>query len=329
MGLSANDTLSQAFAFLQATVREYHVQGRRCIGANLKVELSRRAGNPFFLQGLGFSKFGDFIRAAERAGYVAVTQSPGGDLEISLPSFSRPASLLPQPPSGVGEMRTPYAASQEKASFSSERIAAPGTVPLRQSAVRQDLWNAFTKFGSGLLRVYDPASDKAYVLSEVPFPGEAEELTSMRERVLAKDPGVMEILPISRDQLLEWMRSFAEKLSPDHRSNLTAALSRSERPHTAFSLAIRQVPSLFKEWHQFHVLKVSEWISKWATQRNLKIQVLVPWVPRPQLSRSIVKLGSEPEVQARGIVSSRLLNIVDDLLDELIRLRGALSYLEK
>ena len=62
--LTTNDALPNAFNLLASTVRELCSSGRRALGATLKPEFFRRYG--LTEQQLGFVRFGDFLRAAER-----------------------------------------------------------------------------------------------------------------------------------------------------------------------------------------------------------------------------------------------------------------------
>src|SRR5579863_8630154 len=80
--LPTNDVLSEAFRLLDSTVRSICISGGRCLGARLKPELRRRSRLAFSEQLLGFAKFGDFLRAAERAGVIRLAWTLGGDLEV-------------------------------------------------------------------------------------------------------------------------------------------------------------------------------------------------------------------------------------------------------
>src|ERR1035438_5221821 len=180
--LSTNDALSTAFQILVATVRDFYMKGRPCLGATLKPALAGRGA--FNEQLLGFRKFGDFLRAAAAAGHVQISPTPGGDIRVSLADVSIP-ELPCRPQAGF----VPPVVASDPAQL---RLAFTTAV-----RVRQDLWNAFHSLSANW--VYDPAKDVAYKDSDAGARGaQAASLGADLVRI-----------PAGGDRVLEWMRSFA------------------------------------------------------------------------------------------------------------------------
>jgi hypothetical protein len=328
--LATNDTLSDPFTLLAAVVRDYHLNGRRALGATLKPDLYRR----FRLteQQLGYAKFGDFLRAAERAGFVSVVMTLGGDLEVFPPSASVPPAQQkmfvdapPRPVLPVGSV-SPQAVLRDDASV----------------RVRVDLWNAFTSYSARW--VYDPIHDRAV-------------------RVLAgqSDPVILGggqpiSIPAGRERTLGWMRAFAEMQDPEPKSRLLAALDGGETTPYQFNSTLRSSMKMLKAWQKYHVRQVVAAIETWAASNNLKPKdVTTPYVRRPQPYWPVVSLPAQVDVPraievsttsvqglpaapsvpasvttaaALASLTPRLATLVDELIDELLRLRGALQVID-
>jgi hypothetical protein len=327
--LATNDFLSNPFSLLAAVVRDYHLDGRRALGATLKPDLYRR----FRLteQQLGYARFGDFLRAAERAGFVKVIMTLGGDLEV----FPPDVAAAP--------------AQQKMFVDSSARQTLPARSILQQPVhrddapirVRVDLWTAFTSFSSRW--VYDPIRDRAI-------------------RVLA-DQSVPPILgggqpipiPSGRERTLGWMRTFAEMQDPETKTRLLAVLNDGETTPYQFNSTIRSSMKMLKAWQKYHVRQVVAAIETWAASNNLKLKdVTLPFLRQPQprwsvpsvpahvevtrtveasapsvpvLSAVPLTAGSVAAVAAQSL-TPRLAVLVDELIDELLRLRGALQVID-
>jgi len=328
--LATNDALSNPFTLLAAVVRDYHLNGRRALGATLKPDLYRR----FRLteQQLGYLKFGDFLRAAERAGFVKVVMTLGGDLEV----FPRDVAVNP--------------AQQKMFVDVSPRPTLP-VVPVSPQAmlrddapvrVRVDLWNAFTSFSARW--VYDPIHDRAVRVLE----GQSDPL------ILGGGQPIP--IPAGRERTLAWMRAFAEMQDPEPKARLLAALDGGETTPYQFNSTIRSSMRMLKAWQRYHVRQVVAAIETWAASNNLTPKdVTTPFVRRPQAywpvppvpaqvdvtrpvelpSTSVPALPGMPSVPssvapAPGIPSltPRLATLVDELIDELLRLRGTLQVID-
>jgi hypothetical protein len=177
-----NDVLTPAFELLSSTVNDFFLRARPCLGAALKPRLYDRG---FSERAFHFNKFGDFLRAAERAGYVKLSKTSGGDIAVLPASISAAPAPTLQP-----TVLVPVA--PESTIGSSSLVAS--NVPLR---VRPDLWNAFNSHSDNW--VYDPDQDRA-------FRADAE-AWGMPARTLIP-------VPSGRDRIAEWMRAFTNQQEP-------------------------------------------------------------------------------------------------------------------
>ncbi len=332
--LTTNDVLANPFTLLASTVRDFCSSGRRALGATLKPELYRRYGLTEYH--LGFLKFGDFLRAAGKAGFVQVISTPGGDLEVwppnvqPQPTQQRTFDAFPQPVLPL----TPVAPAWQ---------AGPrDNAPVR---VRIDLWNAFTSFSAGW--VYDPARDLA-------FRGQIGQPETVGVAQLIQVPG-------GRERTIDWMRSFAEMQDPQIKSRLLGALDGAETSPYQFNSSIRSDPRLLKSWHRYHVRQVVAAIETWAASNNVRPKdVTSPYIQRPRTywpvapsaAESLVPRGvpdvataaAVPMVSAPPVLppapaptvatltaaalTPRLATLIDQLIDELLRLRGTLQVID-
>jgi len=194
--VTTNDAIQNPYYLLATTARDLCAGGRRALGAVLKPELFRRYN--ITEQQLGFVKFGDFLRAAQQAGFVELRFTPGGDLEVC-PTASGVSPLSTQ----VG-----FPAALTSPVPVAAPVSQPTTWPAPQPAtavrVRPDLWNAFTSFSAAW--VYDVPRDLAY---KAPGLIGGERLGSNLLRI-----------PLALDRTVEWMRAFAEMQDPDSKSRL-------------------------------------------------------------------------------------------------------------
>jgi hypothetical protein len=332
--LTTNDALPHPFTLLASTVRDFCSSGRRALGATLKPELYRRYG--LIEYQLGFMKFGDFLRAAERAGFVQVISTPGGDLEVWPPNVqAQPTQqriFLDTPPQPVAPVARAWSA------------APRDDAPVR---VRIDLWNAFTSFSARW--VYDPARDLAF-----------------RAQISQPEPvgGAQLIqIPGGRDRTIEWMRSFAEMQDPEIKSRLLGTLEGGETSPYHFNSSIRSDLKLLKLWHRYHVRQVVAAIETWAASNSVRPKdVTSPYIRRSRVywpvtpaavespaPRAVSDLTPAVAITAAAVpalpvlppaaastaatstavtLTPRLAILIDQLIDDLLRLRGTLQVID-
>lgn len=305
---TTSDALQNPFYLLATTVRDLCAGGRRALGATLKPELFRRYR--ITEQQLGFERFGDFLRAAQQAGFVRLGYTPGGDLEVwptpTTTSFGAPAASSPPLP------------ITHSPTWAAPQVA----VPVR---VRPDLWNAFTSFYATW--VYDASRDAAY---RTPGAIAAESLGSN-----------LLTIPTARERTVEWMRAFAQIQDADSKVRLEAALAGDSAPYN-FNSAVRTNPRLHRAWRRYHIQQVIAAIEAWATSNNIRPkEIATPlhrsardyWaVPRAAALPPAAPVVAAPPPPAAAVPASpspslapRLASLIDEIIDELLRLRGALQ----
>jgi hypothetical protein len=310
-----DDAFTTAFQLLVATVRDFHSQGRPCLGATLKPALYTR-GN-FTELVLGFRRFGDFLRAAQTAGYVQLRPTAGGDISV-----------------------WPTSVPVEQPSAPTQNIATPATpqmsLPFKTAAssgvrVRQDLWNAFNSFSAKW--VYDPTSDVAFKDTDT---------TGMWIASGVQRPNLVEI-PNGRERVVEWMRSFANTQDAETSRQLLAALIGDAGPYQFNNLV--RANDLLRSWSHFHIQQVLAAIDAWATTtgvqpKNVTTPRYSPLRPGPDrppapqfpvVTQTVQRPGtstSDPAKTSQPVASpltQRLETLIDHLIDDLIQLRGLLQ----
>ena len=296
-----NDALKPAFDLLASTASEFFRQGRPCLGATLKPKLYNRG---FDEKAFHFNKFGDFLRAAERAGHVRLTKTSGGDIAI-FPA-STPATAVPALPTLAAAPLTSETAIVPSSLLSSN-------APIR---VRPDLWNAFNSHSDKW--VYDPDQDRAFKADT--------EGWGMPTRTLIP-------VPSGHDRVTAWMRAFTDQQEPGIKAVLAAELDRGADSYQF--TAITHAHNLQRSWRRFHIQQVLAIIESWATDHGLRPKNVAtafrtaaadhvvptkllppsPMPPTPTLSVASPQLNT------------RLEGLIDNLINDLISLRGLIAII--
>jgi hypothetical protein len=299
------DRRPRAFQFLKNTVDELHSSGRRTLASFLKLELRRRSSDLFNERDLGFSKFLEFLQAAENAGYIKLLSS-GLEHEV------RPIPRAPEVP--------PLAATNETNSPSPARASAPAKF------IRQDFWRCFVYDSPDSIRLYDPATDRAYRIPVRPRPDESAEVQRIRARASSGSEGFYEIMPISRAEQIEWMREFAEQQA-EGRTDLLSVLS-APNAFFKFTEILRSRPQARCAWQQMRVQKIAGRIKKWLLERSLTVELFTSeYVPQRQSEiGKVPAIGSTLSPQS---VLGYIAPVIDELINSLFKLRGALDYMQR
>jgi hypothetical protein len=338
--------VSQAFQLLCEVVRDSYSSGRICLGAPLKLELQRRTHRAFNEQVLGFQRFGDFLRAAQGQGLIQLLRTPGGDLEVRLANDSRnspngpvllsiPASVAPAQTAST--LQPTSTATPDNFRTQPTDSYLPGNSP--QVRIRQDLWDAFnSSFGNW---AYDRRTDAAHKAPPNLF-GPA-----------ATNPDLVEI-PAGRERTVGWMRSFAAMQDDQTKTRLLGVLDGDSAQYN-FMKTVGMDWKLRRAWRRYHIQQVLAAIEAWATANNLHPQrVATPYIgrtrvegwfgrapnqsyvprmpqnqvmpPAPTIPQSPAAVPAAP-LSLQGGLSSRLETLIDQLIDELLRLRGALCVI--
>jgi hypothetical protein len=293
-----NDVFTPAFELLTSTANDFHLRALPCLGATLKPRLRSRG---FDEKAFGFGKFGDFLRAAERAGYVKLGKTSGGDIAI-LPASVLAASVPVMPP----PVPAPFAPAT---TLIPPSLAS--NVPLR---VRPDLWNAFNSHSDKWS--YDPEQDRAF----------RADTEGGGMPMIASVP-----IPSGRDTLAAWMRAFTDQQEPNIKTVLMAALDRGVDSYQFTT--ITHTNGLQRAWRRFHIQQVLTAIETWANEHGLHPKNVATPFHTPTADRRILTRipppMSLPPVTPPSVVSSqlntRLESLVDNLINDLISLRGLLA----
>jgi hypothetical protein len=343
---TTDDALSHAFQLLCDVVRDSQSSGRICLGASLKLELQRRTRRGFNEQYFGFQRFGDFLRAAQSAGFIQLIGTPGGDLEIRL--ARTPFSLSLDMVSEIASVPRPMATSVRPNSI--ERNGAPAEMSSSTGddrvRVRQDLWDAFnSNYGNW---AYDRKNDAAYKVPPNLF------------GPTASNPNLVEI-PAGRERIVEWMRSFANMQEGELKNSLLVAVGSDSAPFN-FRKIISADWKLRTAWRRYHIQQVLAAIEAWATSNGLHPQRITsplamaamspgrilrrPWSHLPEYreaprtfqrhmlehssaSAPVPVVPAPVQASTPGALTSRIETLIDQLIDELLRLRGALQVVDR
>lgn len=267
-----------AFKLLHEIVEENHAAGQLSYGAALKPALLRRTNNGFSEPRLQYSSFGEFLSEAERGGHISLHPAPRGPDRLATP----PGTVPPA---------TEIAPSQ------------------RRPRIKKELWECFINWEPGWIRVYDRTEARARKVPKDQAPLEPEGYAQLRAAVAEGSDGerFVPIDPVTFDEQVGWMRSFAEGQSdPDIRSRLMAATN-DQLPARAFTQALASVPAVRWRWNAHRLGQVESRIRQWAADAGLDIEI---YEARP------VTPASAPD-EARSVAAS-----TKD--ERLTRLRAAL-----
>jgi hypothetical protein len=142
-------------------------------------------------------------------------------------------------------------------------------------------------------------------------------------------------IPTGRDRALEWMRSFANTQDPDAKAQLSTALD-GDGALYRFGNLVRS-RGLQRLWGRFHVQRVLAAIEDWAATNNVHPKnVTAPlfWPARP--TEPLIEAPASPVAPSPPVtqtmpsitstaLTGRLESLIDDLVEELIKLRGFLQ----
>ncbi|MGB6945812.1 MAG: hypothetical protein WBE37_25665 [Bryobacteraceae bacterium] len=302
---TTSDVFTNAFQVLASVVRDFHINGRQCLGATLKPRLYQQGLNEKLL---GFNRFGDFLRAAEVAGYVRLCPTPGGDIGVSPGSSPRASEV---PPAGAADILPTAAAVVQPTTRASG-------APIR---VRQDLWNAFNSLSDRW--VYDPANDRAFKESLGTGQWDGQQLLSRANAVP---------IPPGRERITEWMRSFTDMQDPDIRAQLSNAIERGAGLYEFNNLA--RSKGLLRLWSRFHIQNVLAAIEAWAASNRIQPNnVAAPLHPPTAIMPLGVKAPEAvqkqpefvPSAPPESALNARLETLIDSLINDLVSLRGLLQ----
>jgi len=193
------------------------------------------------------------------------------------------------------------------------------------------LWIAFNSLSARW--AYDRNADTARRIPDTPGTELATELVR---------------IPTGRERVLDWMRSFAGTQSPSTQAQLSTILA-GDSPSYRFKGFVIADPNLNRAWRRYHIQQVVAAIEAWAAANDLHPKdVTSPFrgfLPRSdhravypaQIATLPVATQVEtptpappvenPQTTSPGL-TPRLPRMIDDLIGELLRLRGALEVID-
>ncbi|MGO8906436.1 MAG: UPF0158 family protein [Solirubrobacteraceae bacterium] len=305
MDQTTEERREAALQLLGAIVTQNYEAGRRSLAATLKPTLKARTADGFDEKELGYETgFREFLRAATERRIVELHPAPKGpDLEVV--PFGRPT--LPATAAPQGDATT----------------AHPAASP---NHVRRDLWQAFTDWRDGWVRLFDKAAGTAVMFPREASPLEPSDAGEARSRWSLNPAQYVEIEPIGLPSQLAWMQEFARTQVKDEgvAMLLQFALTH-ERPVREFARAVQSRPELNREWRRFRLQRVVRIIDDWMKQHDINVPVLsAPAVrPAPQ-----ARSGGSSVAAERSDVRQRLHEALDRMPEgELLRISIPVEYL--
>jgi len=236
--------LAETLDLLRASVEYLVAKKRRTTAAAVSLEMRRRSDNSFTPAAAGFATFRDFLRFAEGVGAVTLLPPvPGGDMEV-LSATVEGALTEPAPP----------------------KTAAP-------RPIRRDLWQAFVDWSPQRQRAFDVLTGRVVTLP-TNKPGSGDNDADDPLAPWREDPErFRRIIPLSRNDQLQWMRTFVSQLPPgQERDGLQAALD-ADHPLSAFVETIRELPDVERSWRHTFTEEVTSAITRWMRQERLTVDI--------------------------------------------------------
>lgn len=291
---------AEAFRLLREVVSEYAQRGLRPNAAGLKPGLQVRSFGKFNESSLGYKSFREFLFAARAAGHVELKPS-GNDYAVLPPDDAS---------SGSDAVTTTLA-----------------TEPFRQpnrpsrAGIRPDLWRAFLDWTPQVRRYYSRTADTVVTFSELPGGLELPEQARAREHVQANAAEYVEVAPLSRDQMLEWMKEFAATVQEKAEHTALLGALGTDRALGAFAAIARLSPSVWSRWHAFRQQRVAAVIEEWAATNRLSLTIFEPGF------QAVLPTPVSVDEQRLSDLRNRLHTAIDRMpLSDLLRLSLPLEY---
>jgi hypothetical protein len=308
--------LRGAFELVRDVVTDLEARGRITASAGIKPEMQRRSLGGFEEHRLGFRSFGDFLRAAQRAGVIARVRTADGREVFSAV--------------GQGLHRTQPFQWRGARSLSHPRISS---IRPRGSErrLRPDIWAAFVDWKETIRRVYDRERRHAYKFSVDPEPGEPREDAELRAAALANGARFVPIKPIGMEQQREWMLAFIDSHSTHPLAvPLRNTMAHGDRPFQAFSRIVRTDPDLAREWNRTRLNRVAAVVTAWMADHELEFD---PWEgdeqERDTRPEPAARESAEPDPELTR-VRAALHAAIDRMPEaELLKLSIPLQYLTR
>ncbi|MEV5365581.1 hypothetical protein AB0L12_22890 [Streptomyces cellulosae] len=305
--------LDRAFAWLRQAVVQLNERSARTTAAGVKSEVLRLTDAQFRESDLGFTSFRSFLEAAEEAGVVVLA--------------------LPEPGSGLD-----VTVSLDGSLAIDTAVKKPARASRRR--IRPDLWTAFVDWNQKFVRIWDRSAERAVIFPVLPSVDEPASIRRLRDRFANHPESFVPIQPISQEQQLEWMRSFAESVSSEA-PDLSRCLEE-PRPAASFARTLRGDPVLGEAWRSRLSNLVHSVIEAWVAQNDLDIdpreapfgsdQAETPWSLKGSRRFGTREMAVQDRLswpsRAQGTdLRAQLLAVLSELsTDELMQIRVPIVY---
>lgn len=269
-----------AFEVLREEVAKLNEGSRVPTAAGLKSSL-QRSDRGFDEKPLGYKRFIDFLQAAEAHGYVSVLRDTLGHPRIY--------------PAGK-------ATAVAKVAISESEAVAVGALRLRS-----DVWRAVIDWEENYTRAWDRKISRAFM-----YPADDESTPPW-----GKQPErFVQIVPISQETQIGWMKEFAESQASGAREALVVALAPGA-PRGEFKRTLG-IHHLEEAWSRALQAHAARFVQAWAASNSVSIKNLFD---RPH---EVARSTSESRVSEAVSVDLPRLH-VDRLREELHRVIDRMS----
>jgi hypothetical protein len=265
-------SLAEALDLLRASVDYLIAKKRRTTAAAVSLEMRRRSGNTFTPAATGFAAFRDFLRFAAGVGAVTLLPPvPGGDVEVL------------------------------SATIGGALADSTTTTPVATlKPIRRDLWQAFVDWTPQRQRAFDVRTGRVVALPTDKPGGGSLSVSESPEPWLEDTHRFRRIMPLSREDQLQWMRTFVSQLPPgEERDQLNAALH-NDHPLSAFVAAIRVHQDIERSWRHTFTEEVTSAITRWMRQEHLTADIYhMPSMPNGEPVRHVSAVGTKTDRSAQ------------------------------
>ena len=228
------------FVALLKVVSTLISEGRMTRAAAVKARLQAETSPPFDEKRLGYTSFREFLKSAESAGVVQLRPAQvGPDLDVLPPS--------------TGSEGTPDG-------------PAPG------ARIRGDVWNAFSRWDQGFLRLWDTETGRAIRISREARSTEPPEAAALRAAWYSRPGRFVEIDPILPDTVVGWARQWVASLPDDAVRGALENTLGERLPIRSFTELVRRF-GLGSSWHETHARCVRGVVENWASDHELVIDL--------------------------------------------------------
>jgi hypothetical protein len=279
---AASAAVYLAFNELATVVGSLIAEGRATRAAGVKARLLKRTDPPFDEKALGFATFRDFLRAAGAAGFVTPIEPAaiGEDMNV----------LLPRPTSANRVISVP----------------APGP------RIREDLWDAFSRWDWDVLHLWDTQAQRAMRIPARARPNESTEQAALRAAWNATPSRFVTIDFVTPETLVSWAKEWVTSLDVGTISESLLHALDDDLPVRKFTDLVRQ-HGLVGSWQAEYTRRMRGVIGTWRSAHGLQID-LTPASEPPRVER---RRSSPTRVEVLELDVDKIRNHVHSVVDQM------------